>query len=88
MFEGMTVGQIRAEARKDAKRTLDDHWDGLFPVNPVPIAQALGEDPGCDDPDGGPGRGGPGGPSSSGVPTSPRLSSMRGVRRFSRAASA
>lgn len=42
MFEGMTVGQIRAEARKGAKRTLDDHWDGLFPVNPVPIARALG----------------------------------------------
>ena len=42
MFEGMTVGQIRAEARKGAKRTLDDYWDGLFPVNPVPIARALG----------------------------------------------
>ena len=42
MFEGMTVGQIRAEARKGAKRTRDDYWDGLFPVNPVPIARALG----------------------------------------------
>lgn len=41
-FDGMTVGQIRRQAREDAERTLKDCWDGTHPINPVPIARSLG----------------------------------------------
>lgn len=42
MFEGMTVGQIRSQAARDASDVLDAHWDGAYPVGPVTIARALG----------------------------------------------
>lgn len=41
-FAGKTVGEIRAMARTDAAETLSTYWDGMFPVNAVAIARALG----------------------------------------------
>lgn len=41
-FNGKNVGQIRQMARAHATQTLDQYWDGLFPVDPVAIARSLG----------------------------------------------
>lgn len=39
---GLTVAQLRAEARQAAQAVLDVHWDGTLPVDPVKLARALG----------------------------------------------
>lgn len=40
--DGLTVSEIRTEARNAALAVLDQHWDGTLPTDPVKLARALG----------------------------------------------
>lgn len=43
MFEGMTIGAIRQQARSDAAAVLSEYWvDRSLPIDPVEIARAMG----------------------------------------------
>jgi len=39
---GLTVSEIREEARNAALAVLEQHWDGELPVDPVQLSRALG----------------------------------------------